>query len=71
MDASYPFGIRHARYELRFAGLFNRGRGYAFPCNADGRVDTAKLSDQARSNYLRARAAVGKELAAPIVARID
>src|SRR5262249_2840995 len=41
-----PFTKRRAmpaespiRYELRFAALFHRGRGYAFPCDAHGHVD--------------------------------
>ena len=54
-------------YTLRFAGLFNRGRGYAFPCDADGHVDVDNLSDQCRSNYYYAWAAVGREFSAPVV----
>ena len=26
------------RYEFRFTGLYDRGRGYAFPCDARGQV---------------------------------
>ena len=55
------------RYELRFTGLFDRGRGYAFPCDAQGSVDIDKLTDRGRTNYLFARAVVGTELSAPIV----
>ncbi|HWI81895.1 hypothetical protein [Ramlibacter sp.] len=61
---------RHAgggRFCLCFRSLFDRGRGYAFPCDADGRVDLDGLSDCARTNYLYARAMVGRELAAPAV----
>ena len=54
-------------YELRFQPLFDSGRGYAFPCDAKGRVDLNQLSDRARNNYLFARAVVGRELAAPAV----
>ena len=46
------------RYELRFANLFNRGRGYAFPCDAQGRVNIDELTNHARNNYLFARAVV-------------
>jgi hypothetical protein len=67
MNESPPFAACEAGYVLRFTGLFNRGRGYAFPCDAEGRVDVDELSDRARDNYFHARAAVGKELAAPIV----
>jgi hypothetical protein len=56
-------------YELRFTGLFDRGRGYAFPCDAMGDVDIDKLSERGRTNYLFARAVVGTLLSAPFVAR--
>ena len=59
------------RYELRFTGLVDRGRGYAFPCDALGRVNIDALSDRGRANYFFARAVVGTELAAPIVSRVD
>lgn len=59
------------RYELRFTGLFNRGRGYAFPCDAQGHVDIDELSAQGRINYLFARAVVGTELSAPVVSPVD
>jgi hypothetical protein len=54
-------------YELRFQSLFDSGRGYAFPCNPHGEVDLDQLSEQARNNYLYARAMVGRELACPAV----
>jgi len=53
------------QYELRFQSLFDSGRGYAFPCGPDGQVDLDALSEQARTNYLYARAMVGRELAVP------
>lgn len=55
------------QFELRFESLFDRGRGYSFPCDADGCVDLDQLSERARSNYLFARAVVGRELTAPAV----
>ena len=67
MNESSTSAACEARYELRFSGLFNRGRGYAFPCNAAGRVDIDQLSDRARNNYIYARAVVGNELSDPIV----
>ena len=54
-------------YELRFAGLFNRGRGFAFPCDAQGHVDIDELTGRCRMNYFYARTVVGAELSAPIV----
>jgi hypothetical protein len=58
------------RYELRFTGLFDRGRGYAFPCDAQGHVDIDALSERGRANYLFARAVVGTLLSVPLVARL-
>jgi len=55
------------QYELRFQSLFDNGRGFAFPCDSQGRVDLDQLSEQARHNYLYARAVVGRELAVPAV----
>ena len=54
-------------YLLRFRSLFESGRGYAFPCDERGRVDLDDLSEEARNNYLYARAMVGRELAVPAV----
>ncbi len=55
------------QFELRFESLFDRGRGYAFPCDAAGFVDLNQLSDRARTNYLFARAVVGRDLTEPAV----
>jgi len=60
-----------ARYEIRFQSLFNEGRALAFPCDADGHVQMDSLSDRARTNYLYARAVVGREFATPAVMRSD
>jgi len=64
-------GVGQVRYELRFTGLFNRGRGFAFPCDAQGIVDINELTDGERTNYLFARAVVGTELSAPVVSRVS
>ncbi len=58
-----------ACFQLRFESLFNPGRGLAFPCDAAGRVELDALTDRARSNYLYARAVVGREFATPAVVR--
>ena len=55
-------------YELRFAGLANGRRDYAFPCDKHGRVDIDRLTDRDRTNYFYARTVVGKELSAPTIA---
>ena len=59
------------RYEMRFRSLFQEGRAYAFPCDADGRVDIDSLSDSARNNYFYARTVIGRELAMPAVQPIS
>lgn len=56
-------------FELRFESLFVEGRGLAFPCDRDGRVNLNALSERARSNYLYARAVVGREYRQPAVCR--
>lgn len=55
------------RYELRFASLFDEGRGLAFPCDAEGHVDLDALSSRARLNYLYARTVIGREFSMPAV----
>jgi len=59
------------RYEMRFSSLFQEGRAYAFPCDADGRVDIDALSDCARNNYFYARTVIGRELSMPAVQPIS
>jgi hypothetical protein len=67
MNGSSTLAACEGRYELRFSGLFNRGRGYSFPCDAEGHVYIDNLSSRGRDNYLYARAVIGKELSPPIV----
>jgi len=55
------------RFQLSFRSLSNSGRGFAFPCDPQGRVDMNQLSERVRTNYLFARAMVGRELALPAV----
>jgi len=54
-------------YELRYAPLFHAGQGFSFPCDEAGEVDMNALSERARTNYLFARAMVGRELSTPRV----
>ncbi len=58
---------RVERYELRFHSLFDPGRSFCFPCDPQGHVDLDALSERARNNYLYSRAAVGHDLASPVV----
>lgn len=59
------------RFLLRFESLFHAGRGLSFPCDEHGVVALDQLGDQARENYLFARAVVGHEYATPVVQRWD
>jgi len=61
-DAEGPF-------VLHFRSLFHTGRGFAFPCDACGRVDLDQMNDRIRNNYLYARAMIGREVSWPSVCR--
>ena len=63
--------LRSDGFLLCFRSLYQSGRGYAFPCDNLGRVDLDGLSDISRTNYLYARAMVGRELACPAVEAAD
>lgn len=67
MNATFQAAPQAARYELRFASLFDEGRGLAFPCDAEGHVDLDTLSGRARLNYLYARTVIGREFSMPAV----
>ena len=54
-------------HELRFQSLFNEGRGYAFPCDAEGHVNIDALGDRVRNNYFYARTFIGREFHTPAV----
>lgn len=54
-------------HELRFTSLMDMGRALSFPCDSAGHVDLDSLSERARSNYLFARAVVGRDFACPVV----
>ncbi|MFT3953790.1 MAG: hypothetical protein QM722_05160 [Piscinibacter sp.] len=54
-------------FELRFVSLFDEGRGLAFPCDAQGRVDIDAMSERSRCNYFYARSVIGREFACPAV----
>ena len=57
-------------FELRFQSLSSHGRGFVFPCDAQGQVPLNDLSDRLRDNYFYARAVVGNELGWPVVTRL-
>ena len=59
--------IKTGSFVLRFASLFDDGRGFAFPCDAHGEVNLAALSPRARHNYLSARRAIGRDFGVPAV----
>lgn len=57
------------RFEIRYGSLFRTGSGLSFPCDGRGRVNIDALPPRARSNYLFARAMVGREFEHPAVVR--
>jgi len=59
--------VAAARYEIRFQSLFKEGRALSFPCDHEGRVDLDNANERLRSNYLFARAMLGREFAMPVV----
>jgi len=60
--------VPHAdQFELRFANLFDEGRGLSFPCDRTGQVDLDSLSERARTNYFFALSAIGREFRCPAV----
>ena len=67
MNASHTAQDSAQHYELRFRSLFNEGRGYAFPCDAQGHVDMDLLGERVLNNYLYARSVIGREFATPAV----
>lgn len=64
--ASMPF---ESEFKVHFCSLLRRGLDLIFPCDREGRVDLDALSESAKTNYLFARAMVGREYASPAVRR--
>jgi len=58
-------------FEIRFQSLFQAGRAVSFPCDAQGHVELDAMSERTRLSYLRVRALVGREYAAPAVLPSD
>ena len=55
------------RYELCFRSLLAGDPDVSFPCDAQGRVDIDALSEQARCDYLYARALMGRVFERPLL----
>ena len=68
MNPTPPPASHAAHYELHFVNLFNRGRGYAFPCDAEGHVALADLSERGRLHYAFASAATSRDFSTPTIA---
>jgi hypothetical protein len=62
---------RSSVFQLCFRSLFDPGRGFAFPCDGAGRVDLDGLSEEARNNYLYARAMIGREVSVPEIQAVE
>lgn len=55
------------RFELRYVAACPGGHDYTFPCDEHGHVDMDALNEHDRTEYLFARAVVGRDLARPVV----
>lgn len=58
-----------SEFEVHFRSLLQRGLNLIFPCDGEGHVDLDGLSECAKTNYLFARAMIGREYASPAVCR--
>lgn len=67
MNVSSSSAAALPSFEVRFDSLYVPGHALAFPCDGEGHVDLDALSERARSNYLFARAMVGRETSLPHV----
>ena len=61
----------NAAFELRFRHLSKPGRAFAFPCDAEGKVDLDGMSERCRNSYFYVRTVVGSEVDVPRVLRSD
>lgn len=62
---------RESEFEVHFRSLLRPGVELAVPCDREGHVDLDGLSHYAKTEYLYARAMVGREYAIPTVRRHD
>jgi len=67
MNDRHPTPTDCAHFELRYRSFSSHRCSYAFPCDEQGQVDLDALTEQARENYLYARAMVGFDLLQPEV----
>jgi hypothetical protein len=59
--------LSNACFELRLQSLFDQGRAWTLPCDAQGRVDLDRLSERARNNYFFVHSVIGRDVEAPSV----
>jgi hypothetical protein len=64
-------GACRARYELRFSSLISGGQDFAFPCDAQGRVEIGGLSERSRNDYFYVRAVIGRKVSPPCLALVE
>jgi hypothetical protein len=67
MQPSNPDCDQRSLFSLCFRSLLDARRAYAFPCDAVGSVDMDALGEEARNDYLFARACVGRKFSRPEV----
>ena len=71
MNSLDAFTAYTPTHQLRFDSLFDAGRALSFPCDSVGRVALDGLSERGRSNYLYARALIGRDFNLPVVVAVD
>ena len=55
------------KYLLRFTSSYNPGRGFTFPCDEHGYVDTDTLSTTMQESFYNAWTQVGFQLLTPTI----
>jgi hypothetical protein len=67
MNTNFPSAAESAAsFEVRYLPLSRTGHALCFPCDPSGHVDLNALSSRALSDYLFARAMVGREYGLPV-----
>ena len=68
MNTIFPTSVESAAsFEVRYLPLSRVGHALCFPCDSSGHVDLNALSSRALSDYLFARAMVGREYGLPVL----
>jgi hypothetical protein len=67
---THPAAAPATRYQVRFKAIRAASRDLAFRCDHRGNVELDSLCDKTRTDYLFARALIGRNFARPAVVRM-